>query len=105
MPGSLPDRGALARRVASVNQFMSVHRGGLALVDVDDEGLVEVEYRGMCTGCTYRPICSETTVRPALLALEGVSSVAIRGGGVNTENRLRLARSLAGSHISGSETS
>jgi hypothetical protein len=48
----------------------------------------------MCTGCTYRPVCSEVTVRPALLELEGVVSVEIQGGRINEGNQARLVEDL-----------
>ncbi|WP_203881123.1 NifU family protein [Planotetraspora kaengkrachanensis] len=74
--------------------MMSVHRGGVELAGVDDQGTVEVRYTGMCTGCTYRPVCSEVTVRPALLELEGVVSVEIHGGRIDEGNRARLVADL-----------
>jgi Fe-S cluster biogenesis protein NfuA len=94
MGGEGVDREAVERRVRSVDRMMFVHRGGVELADVDDQGNVEVRYTGMCTGCTYRPVCSEVTVRPALLELEGVVSVEIQGGRINEGNQARLVADL-----------
>jgi Fe-S cluster biogenesis protein NfuA len=88
------DREAVERRVRSVDRMMFVHRGGVELADVDDEGTVEVRYTGMCTGCTYRPVCSEVTVRPALLDLDGVVSVRIQGGRIDEGKQTRFAADL-----------
>ncbi|WP_204071523.1 NifU family protein [Planotetraspora phitsanulokensis] len=77
-----------------MGRMMSVHRGGVELAGVDDQGNVEVRYTGMCTGCTYRPVCSEVTVRPALLQLEGVVSVEIQGGRIDEGNQARLVADL-----------
>ncbi|AWS40214.1 NifU family protein [Streptosporangium sp. 'caverna'] len=94
MGGAGVDREAVERRVRSVDRMMFVHRGGVELADVDDQGNVEVRYTGMCTGCTYRPVCSEVTVRPALLAIEGVVSVKIQGGRIDEGNQARLVEDL-----------
>jgi Fe-S cluster biogenesis protein NfuA len=88
------DREAVERRVRSVDRMMFVHRGGVELADVDDQGIVEVRYTGMCTGCTYRPVCSEVTVRPALLDLDGVVSVRIQGGRIDEGKQARFAAEL-----------
>lgn len=94
MAGEGVDREAVERRVRSVGRLMSVHRGGVELAGVDDRGAVEVRYTGMCTGCTYRPVCSEVTVRPALLDLEGVVSVHIQGGRIDEGTQARLVAEL-----------
>jgi hypothetical protein len=48
----------------------------------------------MCTGCTYRPVCAETLVRPALSSLGNVTDIQILGTRINEENRLALVESL-----------
>lgn len=85
---------ALDLRVASLNRVMRAHRGGVEVVS-SDGGQASVRFQGMCTGCTYRPICAETMVRPALTEVEGVVDVNIIGIRVNEENRRDLTRSLA----------
>lgn len=89
-----PDREAVQRRVVSLSRMMYVHRGGVELQAVHDDGTVEVRYRGMCAGCSYRPVCSETAVRPAILDLDGVRVVEIQGSRINEENRRALVESL-----------
>lgn len=89
-----PDQEAVERRITSLNRMMYAHRGGVDLHAVHEDGTIVVQYRGMCTGCAYRPICSETAVRPALVELAGVSSVDVRGSRVNEENRRALVDGL-----------
>jgi Fe-S cluster biogenesis protein NfuA len=94
MAGGELDPEAVQRRVVSLDRMLFVHRGGIELRDVSADGKVELRYTGMCTGCTYRPVCSEATVRPALLELEGVESVEILGGRIDAGNQGRLAGGL-----------
>jgi Fe-S cluster biogenesis protein NfuA len=83
----------LDRRVVSLNRVMSVHKGGVEVIASED-GNVVVGFRGMCTGCTYRPVCAETLVRPALSSLGNVTDIQILGTRINEENRLALVESL-----------
>jgi Fe-S cluster biogenesis protein NfuA len=83
----------LDRRVVSLNRVMAVHKGGVEVIASDD-GNVVVGFRGMCTGCTYRPVCAETLVRPALGTVSNVVDIQILGTHINEENRLNLVESL-----------
>lgn len=83
----------LDRRVVSLNRVMSVHKGGVEVIAAED-GNVVVGFRGMCTGCTYRPVCAETLVRPALGSLGNVTDIQILGTRINEDNRLALVESL-----------
>ena len=44
----------------------------------------------MCAGCQYRPVTFAATVRPALLALEGVTAVEVAGSRISAEAEARV---------------
>ena len=65
---------AMLARLDELSAVLGAHAGGVELVEVDG-GIVRLRYTGMCTGCPLRPLTTASTVRPALLALDGVESV------------------------------
>jgi Fe-S cluster biogenesis protein NfuA len=81
-------------RVATLDRLLAAHAGGLQLGEVRG-GEVWVSYTGMCTGCPLRPLTTTATVRPALLALDGVTAVHVAGGRISEEAEARLAAALA----------
>lgn len=85
----------LEDRVVSLNRVMHAHRGGVELVHSDDSGSTVVRFAGMCTGCTYRPVCAETIVRPAIESLPGIVNLQIEGTRVNEDNRRDLRAGLS----------
>ena len=87
-------RRALEARIAEVNALMRAHAGGVELLDVSDDGTVSVRFAGKCTGCELRPVTMAGTIRPALLAVEGVSRVATVGARISEEAEQRLAQML-----------
>ncbi len=64
------------------------------MVEVEG-GVVRLRYTGMCAGCHLRPLTTASTIRPALLALEGVIRVEIEGSRVSAEAEDRLAAAFA----------
>lgn len=79
---------AVALRVEELGVVLSAHAGGIELVEVTD-GVARVRYTAMCTGCPLRPLTTASTVRPALLELDGVESV--EGSRISAEAEARLA--------------
>lgn len=80
----------LERRVARVSALIASHFGGIELVGVSDDGVVRIRFTGMCFGCALRPLTLAASVRPALLAVEGVSRVEMTGGGWSRQAEERL---------------
>jgi Fe-S cluster biogenesis protein NfuA len=93
-----PCREALNARIAEINALMRAHAGGVELVDVSVDGAVSVRFAGKCTGCELRPLTLAGTVRPALLALDGVNRVMAVGVRISEEAEQRLAESLGPEH-------
>jgi Fe-S cluster biogenesis protein NfuA len=81
---------ALADRLEQLGDVLAAHAGGIELVDHSD-GVVRLRFTGMCTGCPLRPLTTASTVRPALLALDGVDAVEIEGSRISAEAEARIA--------------
>jgi hypothetical protein len=48
-----------------------------------------------CTGCPLRPVTTASTIRPALLELDGVTAVEIEGSRISAEAEARIAAAFA----------
>ena len=81
---------AVLARLDELRPVLGAHAGGVELVEVD-RGVVRIRYTGMCTGCPLRPLTTASTVRPALLAVDGVESVEVEGSRLSAEAEARLA--------------
>jgi Fe-S cluster biogenesis protein NfuA len=84
-------RAALEERIADVNALMSAHAGAVELLDIGADGTVTVLFTGKCRGCEVKPMTMAATVRPALLAVEGVTEVLAAGTRVSEEAAQRMA--------------
>jgi Fe-S cluster biogenesis protein NfuA len=87
-------RGRVERRTRELSRLLTMHAGGVELDQFGDDGQVRVRFTGMCTGCPFRPVTMATTVRPALLALDGVTGVEAAGLRISEEAERRLADDL-----------
>jgi Fe-S cluster biogenesis protein NfuA len=87
-------RTGIVERLAELAPVLDAHAGGVELVGVDD-GVVRLRFTGMCTGCHLRPLTTASTIRPALLALDGITGVEIEGSRISAEAEARLAAALA----------
>jgi Fe-S cluster biogenesis protein NfuA len=85
------DDGPVQRRVGEVSRLLGAHAGGIELERLDEQGRVGVRFTGMCTGCLFRPVTLATTIRPALLEVDGVTSVEAAGVRVSEHAARRLA--------------
>jgi Fe-S cluster biogenesis protein NfuA len=74
---------------------MAPHAGEVELIEVTTDGHVELRFGAMCSGCPYRPLTMSRTIRPALLAVPGISSVSASGSRISEEAERRLAEALA----------
>lgn len=81
-------------RLERLQPVLDAHAGGVELVGVR-EGTVRLRFTGMCTGCHLRPLTTASTIRPALLELDGVDTVEIEGSRISAEAEARLAAAFA----------
>ena len=89
------ERKAVDQTVDALSKMIRAHAGGLELIDLSADGVVTVKYTGMCAGCQYRPVTTAGSVRPALLAVTGVTDVVVLGTRISAEAEARLAQELA----------
>jgi Fe-S cluster biogenesis protein NfuA len=87
-------RAAVLSRLDELRPALQAHAGGIELIAIDG-GVVRLRYTGMCTGCPLRPLTTASTMRPALLALAGVTAIEIEGSRISTEAEARLAAAFA----------
>ena len=85
---------AVRERLAELAPALAAHAGGVDLIAVE-AGVVRLRFTGMCTGCHLRPLTTASTIRPALLGLDGVVAVEIEGSRISAEAEARLAAALA----------
>jgi Fe-S cluster biogenesis protein NfuA len=85
------DEAAVAHRVSEVSRLLGAHAGGIELEQLDEEGRVRIRFTGMCTGCLFRPVTMATTIRPALLEVDGVRGVEATGVRISEHAARRLA--------------
>jgi Fe-S cluster biogenesis protein NfuA len=85
----------LSSTLDRLQDLLAVHAGGIELVELTRDGTAHLRFTGMCTGCMYRPLTTAATVRPFVLAAEGVRAVEIEGSRISHEAEARLADALA----------
>jgi Fe-S cluster biogenesis protein NfuA len=87
-------RHLILQRLEALRPVLDAHAGGIELVAID-RGVVRLRFTGMCTGCNLRPVTTASTIRPALLELDGVTAVEIEGSRISAEAEARLAAAFA----------
>jgi Fe-S cluster biogenesis protein NfuA len=92
-------RAQLEARIAEINALMRAHAGGIELLGVSEAGGVSLRFAGKCTGCELRPVTMAATVRPGLLAIEGVTCVTAAGARISEEAELRVAQTLEAARV------
>jgi len=85
----------LATRLDELAAALGAHAGGIELVELTG-GVARVRYTGMCTGCPLRPVTTASTVRPALLAVDGVDELEVEGSRISAEAEARIVAAFAG---------
>jgi Fe-S cluster biogenesis protein NfuA len=83
-------KSAVLKALADLGPALDAHAGGVELVEIE-RGVVRLRFTGMCTGCPLRPLTTASTIRPALLALEGIDAVEVEGSRISAEAEARLA--------------
>ncbi|MGH7903134.1 MAG: NifU family protein [Candidatus Dormibacteraceae bacterium] len=97
-------RGTLAKEAAAgldsalaeLNSRLRAHAGGIEVLGVSLAGDVRLRFTGMCTGCPHKPLTMAATIRPVLLALEGLTRVEAEGARISAEAAARLGAAMGG---------
>ena len=74
-----------------IEPLLVSHLGGGRVVGIDTNGVVEVEFTGACTACTYRRNTIIGAIYPRLRGIECVSGVTARGVAVTIRQQQRVA--------------
>jgi Fe-S cluster biogenesis protein NfuA len=77
-----------------LNGVLQSHAGGMELVDLSDDGVVQIRFTGMCLACPLQPLTVASTVRPALLSVPGVKRAEVFGARLSQEAEERIAAAL-----------
>jgi Fe-S cluster biogenesis protein NfuA len=85
------DQAALAEAMDLLSRLTAAHAGGVALEGVSRDGVVRVRWTGACTGCPFRPMTMAGTLKPVLLAVDGVRGVEAQGSRISEEAEARIA--------------
>jgi len=77
MSGAAADRlqHSVEAELTPVRQRLRSHGGDLKVVDVGDDGMIEVEFLGACCGCPAVNFTFSAVVVPAIEAVTGTSKV------------------------------
>jgi len=95
LPVGEVNRQALDASLEMVAMRVASHAGGIEVVGLSDDGALELRFTGMCAGCPYRPLTMAVTIRPALLAVKGITQVVADGARVSEEAAARLSSYMA----------
>ena len=88
------DHQALDDRLQALSNLIATHAGGVEVADLSEDGTLRLRFTGMCQGCPYRPLTMAATIRPALLAIGGITNVVAAGSRISDEAENRLAEFL-----------
>lgn len=80
----------LTDELARVNLRLRAHGGGIDLIHVSEAGVVDLRFTGMCSGCPYKALTWNGTVRAILSQVPGVSALTAPGVRISEEAEARL---------------
>ena len=84
------DLDLLTDELARVNLRLRAHGGGIDLIHVSAAGVVDLRFTGMCSGCPYKALTWNGTVRAILSQVPGVLALAAPGVRISEEAEARL---------------
>jgi Fe-S cluster biogenesis protein NfuA len=81
---------------ADIRPILKIHGGDVSLLDITDDGCVQLEFEGACRGCALQSVTYAVGVRQRLLEVAGVSDVTMLGVKVSTVALERIAEFYKG---------
>jgi Fe-S cluster biogenesis protein NfuA len=81
---------------ADIRPLLKIHGGDVSLLDITDDGCVQLEFEGACRGCALQSVTYAVGVRQRLLEVIGVSDVTMLGVKVSTIALDRIAEFYKG---------
>ncbi|MGF6781572.1 NifU family protein [Paraburkholderia sp. GAS334] len=64
---------------SDVRPNLKIHGGDVEVVQVTEDGCVQLEFEGACRGCALQSVTFAVGVRQRLLEVPGVSEVTMKG--------------------------
>jgi Fe-S cluster biogenesis protein NfuA len=74
-----------------INPRLAAHLGGGNVLEIDDDGVVHVEFTGACTTCAYRRNTIVGAIYPRLREVDGVTAIASPGVTLTLREQQRVA--------------
>ncbi len=93
------DVAALDQRVEHINRMMNTHAGAIEVVDVTEDGVLNLRFVGMCQGCPFRPVTFFGVVSQMLAGVPGVTDVRAEGVRVSQEAASRASELIGSDFI------
>jgi len=89
------DREGVERMIDDeIRPLLRVHGGDILLLSTDD-GHVELEFQGACSGCALKIVTYAIGVRERLIHLAGVKDVRVRGVNLSDAALKRVSAAYA----------
>jgi Fe-S cluster biogenesis protein NfuA len=79
-----------------IRPILKIHGGDVSLLDIADDGCVQLEFEGACRGCALQSVTYAVGVRQRLLEVPGVTDVTMLGVKVSTVALERIAEFYKG---------
>lgn len=79
-----------------VRPGLKVHGGGVQIIEITEEGCVQLEFEGACRGCALQSVTYALAIRQRLLEVPGVSDVMMKGVKVSSVALERIAKFYKG---------
>ena len=81
---------------AEIRPLLKIHGGGVEIIGIDDQGIVELEFSGACRGCSLQSVTYAIALRQRLLEVPGVKDVTMEGVRVSPLALQRIATAYQG---------
>jgi Fe-S cluster biogenesis protein NfuA len=85
---------AVESRLRAVRRQLASHGGGVDLVGVSGEGVVQLRFTGMCAACLLKPLTMTSVIRPAFACVDGVTDVTAPGTRLSAVAMSRLTNAV-----------
>jgi Fe-S cluster biogenesis protein NfuA len=79
-----------------IRPSLKIHGGDVSLLDISEDGRIQLEFEGACRGCALQSVTYAVGVRQRLLEVAGISDVTMLGVKVSETALNRIAEAYKG---------
>jgi Fe-S cluster biogenesis protein NfuA len=72
-------RRVVESRLPAVRRQLASHGGGVDLVGILEDGVVQLRFTGMCAACMLKPLTMASVIHPALADVKGFTGLSAPG--------------------------